>query len=99
MRSPIVKKAGGSEYESLANYTCFERCRSNKRFLARIGASSGRRQVEDRASLGSQGSRRGAWHIFLHIEIQNDGDEPDRLLGATIEGAGTGVFYKPAFPR
>jgi copper(I)-binding protein len=28
------------------------------------------------------------------IEIQNDGDEPDRLLGATIEGAGTGVLYK-----
>jgi copper(I)-binding protein len=28
------------------------------------------------------------------IEIQNDGDEPERLLGATIEGAGTGVLYK-----
>jgi hypothetical protein len=28
------------------------------------------------------------------IEIHNDGDEPDRLLGATIEGAGAGVLYK-----
>jgi|GEM_PF-1422059 copper(I)-binding protein len=28
------------------------------------------------------------------IEIQNDGDEPERLLGATIEGAGIGVLYK-----
>ena len=28
------------------------------------------------------------------IEIQNDGDEPERLLGATIDGAGTGVLYK-----
>jgi copper(I)-binding protein len=28
------------------------------------------------------------------IEIHNDGDEPERLLGATIEGAGTGVLYK-----
>jgi hypothetical protein len=28
------------------------------------------------------------------IEIHNEGDEPDRLLGATIEGAGTGVLYK-----
>ena len=28
------------------------------------------------------------------IEIQNDGDEPERLLGATIEGAGPGVLYK-----
>jgi periplasmic copper chaperone A len=28
------------------------------------------------------------------IEIQNDGDEPERLLGASIEGAGTGVLYK-----
>ena len=28
------------------------------------------------------------------IEIQNDGDEPQRLLGAIIEGAGTGVLYK-----
>ncbi len=28
------------------------------------------------------------------IEIQNDGDESERLLGATIEGAGTGVLYK-----
>ncbi len=28
------------------------------------------------------------------IEIRNDGDEPERLLGATIEGAGTGVLYK-----
>jgi copper(I)-binding protein len=28
------------------------------------------------------------------IQIQNDGDEPERLLGATIEGAGTGVLYK-----
>jgi copper(I)-binding protein len=28
------------------------------------------------------------------IEIQNDGDEPERLLGATIEGSGTGVLYK-----
>ena len=28
------------------------------------------------------------------MAIQNDGDEPERLLGATIEGAGTGVLYK-----
>jgi periplasmic copper chaperone A len=28
------------------------------------------------------------------IEIQNDGDEPERLLDATIEGAGTSVLYK-----
>lgn len=28
------------------------------------------------------------------IEIHNDGDEPERLLGATIEGAGPGVLYK-----
>jgi periplasmic copper chaperone A len=28
------------------------------------------------------------------IEIKNDGDEPETLLGATIDGAGTGVIYK-----
>ena len=28
------------------------------------------------------------------IEIQNDGDEAERLLGATIEGGGTGILYK-----
>ncbi len=28
------------------------------------------------------------------IEIRNDSDEPERLLGATIDGAGTGVLYK-----
>jgi hypothetical protein len=28
------------------------------------------------------------------IEISNDGDEPERLLSATIEGAGAGVLYK-----
>jgi copper(I)-binding protein len=28
------------------------------------------------------------------IEIQNDGDEPERLLGGAIEGTGTGVLYK-----
>jgi len=28
------------------------------------------------------------------IEIHNDGDEPERLLGATIEGAGAGALYK-----
>ncbi|MGH6936544.1 MAG: copper chaperone PCu(A)C [Methylocella sp.] len=28
------------------------------------------------------------------IEIANDGDEPETLLGATVDGAGTGVLYK-----
>jgi copper(I)-binding protein len=28
------------------------------------------------------------------IEIKNDGDEPETLLGATVEGAGTGVLYQ-----
>jgi periplasmic copper chaperone A len=28
------------------------------------------------------------------IEIENDGDEPETLLGATVEGAGTGVLYQ-----
>jgi periplasmic copper chaperone A len=28
------------------------------------------------------------------IEIKNDGDEPETLLGATINGAGTGVIYQ-----
>ena len=28
------------------------------------------------------------------IEISNDGDEAERLLGATIDGAGAGVLYQ-----
>jgi len=28
------------------------------------------------------------------IEIENDGDEPETLLGATVDGAGTGVLYQ-----
>ena len=28
------------------------------------------------------------------IEIKNDGDEPETLLGATVNGAGTGVLYQ-----
>ncbi|MCI0466197.1 MAG: copper chaperone PCu(A)C [Beijerinckiaceae bacterium] len=28
------------------------------------------------------------------IEIKNDGDEPETLLGASIEGAGKGVIYQ-----
>jgi copper(I)-binding protein len=28
------------------------------------------------------------------IEIKNDGDEPETLLGATVDGAGTGVIYQ-----
>jgi copper(I)-binding protein len=28
------------------------------------------------------------------IEIKNDGDEPETLLGATIDGAGTGTIYQ-----
>jgi copper(I)-binding protein len=28
------------------------------------------------------------------IEIRNDGDEPETLLGATADGAGTGVLYQ-----
>jgi copper(I)-binding protein len=28
------------------------------------------------------------------IEIKNDGDEPETLLGATIDGGGTGVIYQ-----
>jgi periplasmic copper chaperone A len=28
------------------------------------------------------------------IEIKNDGDEPETLLGATIDGAGPGVLYQ-----
>lgn len=28
------------------------------------------------------------------IEIKNEGDEPERLLGATLEAAGTGVLYE-----
>ena len=28
------------------------------------------------------------------IEITNDGDEPETLLGATVDGAGTGVLYQ-----
>ena len=51
------------------------------------GSASARRQVEDRPSLAP-----GTYSCI--IEIQNDGDEPERLLGATIEGAGTGVLYK-----
>jgi len=27
------------------------------------------------------------------IEIKNDGDDPETLLGATVDGAGTGVLY------
>jgi hypothetical protein len=38
--------------------------------------------------------RRANVNYSCIIEIQNDGDEPERLLGATIEGAGTGVLYK-----
>src|SRR3984893_19005497 len=28
------------------------------------------------------------------IEIKNDGDEPETLLGAAVDGAGTGVLYQ-----
>lgn len=28
------------------------------------------------------------------IEIKNEGDEPETLLGATVDGAGTGVIYQ-----
>jgi periplasmic copper chaperone A len=28
------------------------------------------------------------------IEIKNDGDEPETLLGATVDGAGVGVIYQ-----
>jgi periplasmic copper chaperone A len=28
------------------------------------------------------------------IEIKNDGDEPETLLGATVDGAGAGVLYQ-----
>ena len=28
------------------------------------------------------------------FEIKNDGDEPETLLGATVDGAGTGVLYQ-----
>ncbi|HEY4848929.1 MAG TPA: copper chaperone PCu(A)C [Methylocella sp.] len=28
------------------------------------------------------------------IEIENDGDEPETLLGATVDGVGTGVLYQ-----
>jgi periplasmic copper chaperone A len=28
------------------------------------------------------------------IEIENDGDEPETLLGATVDGAGSGVLYQ-----
>ncbi len=28
------------------------------------------------------------------IEIENDGDEPETLLGATVDGAGTGILYQ-----
>ena len=28
------------------------------------------------------------------IEIKNDGDEPETLLGATVDGAGTGILYQ-----
>ncbi|HXW72733.1 MAG TPA: copper chaperone PCu(A)C [Methylocella sp.] len=28
------------------------------------------------------------------IEITNEGDEPETLLGATVDGAGTGVLYR-----
>jgi copper(I)-binding protein len=28
------------------------------------------------------------------IEIKNDGDEPETLLGATVDGAGTGVLFQ-----
>ncbi|MGH6822749.1 MAG: copper chaperone PCu(A)C [Methylocella sp.] len=28
------------------------------------------------------------------IEIENDGNEPETLLGATVDGAGTGVLYQ-----
>jgi copper(I)-binding protein len=28
------------------------------------------------------------------IEIKNDGDEPETLLGATVDGAGAGVIYQ-----
>lgn len=28
------------------------------------------------------------------VEIKNDGDEPETLIGATVEGAGTGVLYQ-----
>jgi hypothetical protein len=28
------------------------------------------------------------------FEIKNDGDEPETLIGATVDGAGTGVLYQ-----
>ncbi|MGH6850472.1 MAG: copper chaperone PCu(A)C, partial [Methylocella sp.] len=28
------------------------------------------------------------------IEVDNDGDEPETLLGATVDGAGAGVLYQ-----
>src|ERR1700730_2624130 len=54
-KRPFVDEAGGSAHEGLVFHICFSCRPNNRRFLARIDASSGRRQVEDRASLGSRG--------------------------------------------
>jgi copper(I)-binding protein len=90
----LSNEAGGSAYEGLVVHICFSRP-SNRRFLARIGASS---VVVGRLKIGHPWVREAAEGALgtysCIIEIQNDGDEPERLLGATIEGAGTGVLYK-----
>ncbi len=40
------------------------------------------------AAAGAHGTYAG---IF---EVKNDGDDPETLLGATVDGAGTGVLYQ-----
>jgi len=69
-----------------------KRCPGIRHFLAGIGAVVGKLKIGHpwvrEAAQGAPGT------YSCIIEIQNDGDEPERLLGATIEGAGTGVLYK-----
>ena len=88
---PFVDEAGGSAYECLVVYICFSRRPSNRLILARI-------DVVGKLKIGHPWVREAAegapGTYSCIIEIQNDGDEPQRLLGAIIEGAGTGVLYK-----
>lgn len=62
--------------------------------IARAGASGSRRQLENWTPLGSRGEGRRQSTYGCIIEIKNEGEDPETLLGATIDGAGTGVIYQ-----
>jgi hypothetical protein len=69
---PFVDEAGGSAYECLVVYICFSRRPSNRLILARE-LKIGHPWVREAAE-GAPGT------CSCIIEIQNDGDEPQRLL-------------------